>query len=166
MSKHYFFIILSLLFSTGCKSYPSLPFKAGDSVDELTDFLIEKNVKTEKNPDFTTMLFQYGNKNYIATITDDDSPSIVKIKGYSTKLPKANDFYRLQFGMDIYEMAEIVGAPFMHNPYGNYLSMFYRIEDTKYNCVSVSLSDYGRHAFYEGYFRCFNLKENIDFVFE
>ncbi len=161
MKKIHLLLLLPLFFSAACQSSDTIPFKDGDDMDKLLTYLTEKEIRFDQSF-YDTTFFHCGNKNYIVT-ESYDSNSIVKIRGYSnTKLPSVSDFYRLRFGMDIYEVAEIVGAPIKFDHGSNYFNVIYKANDNQY--VTALYNNYGHHAIYEDSFVSFeyNGELNID----
>lgn len=72
-------LLLPILFSAACQGPTAIPFRNGDSIVELCDFLEAKNI--EYSTYFPLGIFQYESKNYIVTESYSDS-SIIKIKAY------------------------------------------------------------------------------------
>ncbi len=108
----------------------------------------QKNVKYDHST-YAISVFQYENQNYIVTQSYSEE-NILKIKGYPNQNHSENDFYRLRFGMDLYEIAEIVGGPLTRNYASNGIRMIYPIKDNQY--AMVDFFDYCEHIFYSGYF--------------
>lgn len=49
MKKIHLLLLLPLLFSTACKSFDTIPFNAGDNMDDLLNYLEEKEIRIDKS---------------------------------------------------------------------------------------------------------------------
>ncbi len=121
---------------------------------ELYDFLERENVEYSSSG-YSVIFFRYEDRNYIVTEALY-ADVITKIKGYRTCLPSIYDFYQLKFGMDIYDVAERVGAPKGYIDEMSSFAVLYDAKDGKQ--VGVGYTEICGHALFDGRIHVYETK--------
>lgn len=145
MKKRNRLLLFPVILSVACQSSASLPFKEGDSLTELYDFLKTEEVEYSYYSSFG--LFQYENLTYIVT-EQEFGFSIIKIKAYKPHLPSVYDFYQLKMDMDIYDVADCVGAPSQIDQTSSSFHILYNTKEEK--IVSIGFTILNNQAIFEG----------------
>ncbi len=127
MKKKIFGALSLLLAVSSCSLNSKFPIKIGDKLDDDMR-IIQDDVKYRFDY-IDYMFFEYKKQNYV--IHYDPLTSIINnLHSYHIKKVVENDFKKIDVGMSIYEVVELVGLPFDSNTSG-LLSMNFKITDSQ-----------------------------------
>lgn len=122
------FGVLGLLFVfSSCSVDSKLPLKIGDT---LSDNLCVFQDEIRSRFDYVDyVFFEYKKQNHIIHF-DPMTNVVIDLHSYPTKKIVENDFKKINVGMSIYEVVELVGLPFDSQTSG-LISMNFRITDSQ-----------------------------------
>lgn len=107
--KKNFFGVLGLLFAlSSCSVDSKLPLKIGDTLND--DFHISQDEISSRFDYTGYIFFEYKKQNHIIHF-DPMTSVVIDLHSYPTKKIVENDFKKINVGMPIYEVVELVGLP-------------------------------------------------------
>ena len=100
MKKIICFIIVlcTLMVITGCQSNDSLSYEQFTENEEIFKFL-------------NYAFYESSNEVAVVAKLDHDKKEVVEIKEFDTVIPTAQTFSKIERGMSVYEVVELVGLP-------------------------------------------------------
>ena len=112
MSKKKFISLLSILFITSCTTfvYKEFPYKVGDTFDNDNP-LVTPSEMHDLYWYCDYYFFEYSRKNYVL-LFDYMSNTISELYSYPIREVKDEDFDKIEEGMYVQEVVELVGLPF------------------------------------------------------
>lgn len=116
-----------MLTVSSCSLNSELPIKIGDKLDG--DMRILQDEVKYRFDYIDYMFFEYKKQNYVIHY-DPLTSIVINLQSYPIKKVAENDFKKIDVGMSIYEVVELVGLPFDSKTSG-LLSMNFKITDSQ-----------------------------------
>lgn len=110
MNKKKIISILSILFITSCTASEEFPYKAGDTYDIEHPLISLEDVHSFYGYGWYNF-FEYKNRNYV-WLSNPEEYVISALYSYPVKKVEEEDFKKIQVGMYVHEVVELVGLPF------------------------------------------------------
>ena len=122
MNKKLVFVLSLLISVCSCKQFIDIPFKIGDQFSDVKNSISNY----EKGFIFCSHAFFIINDNIII-VTEDNNGNISRIDESKNVKTKRANFYKLSYGLDIFNVTELLGMP-EPDYYSSYLHLIYKDE--------------------------------------